>query len=342
VVQPNRARFPRLKGGRLRFLPPEYFDRLMIDVDGIRRTYWIPSEPPAGAPGSIGPTPPAASGDGVGAGSGEPPPLLIALHGYNSSGSRLAWWSGLDKRGPPAGFRCVFPDALKTIWDDHGCGRRDGADDPAFIARLIDHLGQTGAADPNRVVLTGVSSGATFAERLVRTGAISVKGMALVVGTARVASRDVTPIAGPATDVLLVAGTGDPILPYEGGAARGPVARLAMKGVDQMLLDPSGHESVAPETLMADWVAANVCAMTPSVEALPPTDENFAVDRLRWASAAGGDPAVTLYRIAGGGHGWPSARQYLPARMLGRIPQGFDATGIVLEFARAVVSRPDR
>lgn len=281
------------------------------------RTYWTPDSPAGSLVAPLS----------------DPPPLLIALHGLSSSGSRLAWWSGLGDRGPLTGFRCIFPDALGTVWDDHGCGRVDGADDPAFIVALIDHLAQTGQADPRRVVLTGVSSGGTFAERLVRAGAVNADGLALVTGTARVASRDHTPLAAANIDVLLIAGTGDPILPYEGGAGRGPVGRAAVKNVGDALLDGSGHDSVAPEQLMADWVAASGCRTPPLVQALAPTAENFPVVRSVWAPAAPGGPTVELYRIDGGGHGWPNARQYLPARLIGRIPQGFDATGIVLQFA---------
>jgi polyhydroxybutyrate depolymerase len=323
-IKPRRAGRPRWRRGKLRFLPPQYFDRRSLDVDGIARTYWVPLDPPIEA---------------VAAALSDPPPLLIALHGLNSSGSRLAWWSSLDSRGPLAGFRCVFPDALRTVWDDHGCGRVDGADDPAFIAALIDHLAGTGQADPRRVVLTGVSSGATFAERLARTGAVNVDGLALVTGTARVASRRHTPLAGADTDVLLIAGTDDPMLPYEGGAARGRLGRATLKDVREVLLDGSGHDSVAPEQLMADWIAANGCRTPPLVQSLAPTAENFPVVRLAWAPEASGGATVELYRIEGGGHGWPNGRQYLPARMIGRIPQGFDATGIVLRFACAAFDR---
>jgi polyhydroxybutyrate depolymerase len=327
-TQRNRVRL-NLHRGRLRLRPPEYFERSEIEVGGIIRSYWMPPAAAADQAGSRS----------AGEGCGGPPPLLVALHGLNSSGSRLAWWSGLDRRGPLAGFHCVFPDALETIWDDHGCGRRDGADDPAFIAALIRHLGETGVADPGRVVVTGVSSGATFAEHLVRSAAVDVAGLALVVGTTRAASHRRTRIGNPDTDMLLIAGTGDPIVPYEGGLSRGPLGRRSLKQVKAMLLDPSGHEAIAPEALTSEWAAASGCLQTPATEGLPPTEEGFSVDRAQWLPGVPSGPGVTLYRIAGGGHGWPSAKQYLPRRYLGRIPQGFDATGTVLGFARVAVSR---
>jgi polyhydroxybutyrate depolymerase len=197
---------------RRRVRPPAYEDRKAIDIHGVRHTYWV--------------APPIADPSGVG--DRGPLPLLVGLHGLGSSGSRLTRWTGLDVRGPGAGFLCVFPDALGTIWDDHGCGRRDRADDPAFIAALMARLVRTGAADPERVVLTGVSSGAMFVERLARTDVAQAAGIALVTGTARPASQARSRILSLRTAVLLIVGTAD--LDFAGdatarsGAGRAQVA----------------------------------------------------------------------------------------------------------------------
>jgi hypothetical protein len=71
----------------------------------------------------------------------------------------------------------------------------------------------------------------------------------------------------------------------------------------------------------------------PSLEALPRLAGDLAVDRLSWT--APGRRPVVVYRTAGGGHGWPSGPQYLPARFAGRMARHLDATGILLDFARA-------
>ena len=55
--------------------------------------------------------------------------------------------------------------------------------------------------------------------------------------------------------------------------------------------------------------------------------------RLTWS--APGCPPVVLYRIEGGGYGWPGGPQFLPARFVGRIPRRFDATGILLDLVTA-------
>ncbi len=65
----------------------------------------------------------------------------------------------------------------------------------------------------------------------------------------------------------------------------------------------------------------------PNIEHL----DSQAADRLTWSGP--GRPGVTLYRLIGAGHGWPGFRQYMPAWLIGRIPQDFDATAVALEFA---------
>jgi len=48
-----------------------------------------------------------------------------------------------------------------------------------------------------------------------------------------------------------------------------------------------------------------------------------------------GCPPVVLYRIEGGGHGWPGGPQYLPARVIGRVPRHLDASEILLDMVTA-------
>ncbi len=63
------------------------------------------------------------------------------------------------------------------------------------------------------------------------------------------------------------------------------------------------------------------------------------MERLTWPGPDGPAtvPAATLYRIVGGGHTWPGGVQYLPARIVGPVATGLDATGIMLDFVRGSV-----
>jgi polyhydroxybutyrate depolymerase len=289
-----------------------------IDIDGIERTYWVPSDQPRA-----------------------PAPLLIAFHGLGMTGRKLALWTGLAERGPAAGFATAFPDALGRVWDDHGTVRRDGGDDIAFVDTLITRLRNTGAAGGRPVFLVGLSNGAAFAERVARTAAVDLAGVALVAGTAREASRTRTP--APLRPVALVAilGTADKSFPFEGGRSRSKFRRQASLRVRLALADTSGHEVVAAQTLLDDWTQVNGVAGESAASRLDPGPGDPSVTRLTWAEATPPSNAtarpVVLYRVEGGGHGWPGARQVLTAKLFGRIPKRFDATGTVLEFARVAL-----
>jgi polyhydroxybutyrate depolymerase len=87
---------------------------------------------------------------------------------------------------------------------------------------------------------------------------------------------------------------------------------------------------VSVEMVARDWAAGNGIGGEPAVSQLPVAAGDPPVTRLTW-SAPGCLPVV-LYRIEGGGHGWPGGPQFLPARVVGPIPRHLDATGILLEM----------
>jgi poly(3-hydroxybutyrate) depolymerase len=94
-----------------------------------------------------------------------------------------------------------------------------------------------------------------------------------------------------------------------------------------------GQLPLAGLFLVVDWAAGNGISGDPVSERLASAPGDPPVTRLTWS--APGCPRVVLYRIEGGGHGWPGGPQCLPARFVGPIPRHLDATGILLELVRA-------
>jgi polyhydroxybutyrate depolymerase len=98
--------------------------------------------------------------------------------------------------------------------------------------------------------------------------------------------------------------------------------------------DRPAERRVAPvEAVARDWAADNGITGEPAVEHLPEAAGDPPTTLLTW-SAPGCLPVV-LYRIEGGGHGWPGVPQFLPARVTGPIPRHLDATGILLDQVTA-------
>jgi polyhydroxybutyrate depolymerase len=285
-------------------------ERGTLEVAGVERGYWLARAE-------------AARG-----------PLLMALHGSGTSGRDIATlFSGLATRGPAAGVTVVFPDGWDGVWHIARPPAGEPAlDDAAFLAALAGQLAGPGVP----VVLAGISNGGGFAEHMARHGLLPLAGLFLVAGTLREFSRQGCPVPRQKTAVTIMAGTADPLAPYYGGplAARGMVGRTLRRRAKRHGDLPAERRMAAVETVAGDWAAGNGIGGGPAVEQLPGVAGDPPATRLTWA--APGCPPVVLYRIEGGGHGWPGGPQFLPARVVGPIPRQLDATGILLDLVRAV------
>jgi polyhydroxybutyrate depolymerase len=305
-------------------------DRGEIGVAGVRRSYWLARA--ARRPGQA------------------PPPLLIALHGSGADGKGMAWFTGLARRGPAAGVTVVFPDGWKGGWHPaQPPAEVPDLDDARFLSDLAGHLEGLGAASSWPVFLTGVSQGARYAEHVARHGLLPVTGLFLVAGTGLEFSRRLAPVPQLRAAMTLVIGTGDRTTPYAGG-------RLTRAGLSGLILkrraarhgERPGEDIVTgAEELVADWVRANGITgngrpAVPVVTELPmPSPDDPPVTRKTWTKP--GCHPVTLYRIEGGGHGWPGGPQFMPPRIIGPIAKHLDATGLLLDMAeRETAHAPGR
>jgi poly(3-hydroxybutyrate) depolymerase len=262
-------------------------------------------------------------------------------------GRALARRSGLARRGPATGVTTVFPNSWKGAW--HAIrppDREPDLDDVLFLSALSSHLEVLGAAESWPVFIAGIAQGALFAEHVTRHGLLPVAGLFLVAGSALEVSRRLAPVPRLHTTMTMIMGTGDRVVPYRGG-------RLSRRGVSGMLGrrravrhgELPGEDVVAgADDIAAEWAAGNGIGpgTPPQVEELPGDRADLPVTRTAWT--APGCRPVTLYRINGGGHGWPSASQPAPARAFGPaftetaagggpIARGLDATGLLLGMA---------
>lgn len=306
-------------------------ERGTIDVAGIQRTYWLARARRAPEADGHQDAPVQHGPDGTGRAHA---PLLIALHGSGMDGRSMAHYTGLARRGPAAGITTVFPDGWKGMWHTaRPPGRVPGLDDPLFLSALASHLEVRGAAESWPVFLSGVSNGAWFAEHVARHALLPVAGLFLVAGTALEVSRRHAPRPLLRARTVVIMGTGDPWVPYLGG-------RLTRHGLPGVILkrrafqhgERPGEDVVAgAEDVAADWARGNGIRTRPDIEELPGDQADLPVTRKTW-SAPGCRP-VTLYRISGGGHGWPGGPQIVPARVAGQVTRNLDATGILLDMA---------
>jgi polyhydroxybutyrate depolymerase len=197
-----------------------------------------------------------------------------------------------------------------------------GTDDAAFLLALVDRFVASGVADPKRIYVTGISNGGAMTMSLAcrhgeRFAAAASVIMSLTPGMAAAC------MPAPRLPMLLMNGTADPLIPYDGG--RGLIGR-------------GGTPYWASPDTLAFWRRANGCEPGDgTIEALPDRDmqDGSTVTRIGSHCPAGTD--VQLVRIDGGGHRMPGrdedARQ--PRRvdaLLGRQNRDVDGPELIWAF----------
>jgi polyhydroxybutyrate depolymerase len=203
-------------------------------------------------------------------------------------------WPLVAKR---EGFAVVFPDGLNHAWADARTkagpalrGPPEGTDDVAFIAKLVEKLVTDGTADPKRVYVAGISNGGAMAMTLVCARAdLFAAGASVIMNLNDEAA--VTCHPSRPLPMLLMNGTADPLIPYEGG--RGS-SYFAAEGF------------WSTEETFAFWRKLNGCETDDAeVTELPdraPADQST-VTRISSRCPEGHD--VVLYRVNHGGHRMP-------------------------------------
>jgi polyhydroxybutyrate depolymerase len=227
----------------------------------------------------------------------KPAPLVIVLHGNTQTGADMMTrtaWPLFAKRDQ---FAVVFPDGLNHAWADlRQSGNRAGGappqdtDDVAFIAGLVEKLVADGRADPKRVYITGISNGGAMAMTLACARAELFAAAASVIMNLTDEAAERCHPSRP-VPILMMNGTADPLIPYEGG-----------RGASRFAAD--GFWS-ATQTLQF-WRRTNGCetedAAVTDFDDRNPSDQST-VTRIESRCAPGRD--VVLYRINGGGHRMP-------------------------------------
>ena len=244
-------------------------------------------------------------------------PLLFVLHGSAGSGEDMIAITqhGFEKIADKEKFIVVYPDALERRWNE-----QDGtADDAGFLLAIAGKLAAESLIDKKHIFIAGISNGGMMAQRLACEHADRIAGIATVAGTLPEKLAGVCKPARP-VPVLVIHGTDDPIVPWNGG----PVAGFAEFGIVL-----SGPETVAI------WTANNRCrgaAVTTTPADRDPQD-GTRIRIERYADCAGG-AAVSLFMVEGGGHTWPGGFQYLPERFIGRTTREIDANQVIWDFFR--------
>ncbi len=248
-------------------------------------------------------------------------PVLMVFHGGYGTAAGAERNYGLSGLADTEGFIAVYPQGLGRHWND---GRTDPDDltDVAFVEALLDSLKTRFSIDGSRVYAAGMSNGGIFCHFL------AVKMPGVFAGIAPVCSG----IADPGTDwfapavpthVLIIQGTADPLVPYQGGDIGFRGGRGSVMGTPEameMWRRVNGSFGNQPETVfLPQGSPGDGC--TPV----------FYLYR--------GIRSTALVNIEGGGHVWPGGEQYLPISVIGRACGDFQGGPFIWRFFREAHER---
>lgn len=263
-----------------------------------------------------------------------PAPVVLMLHGAGATAELALGNTGWAAQADAAGFLAVFPEGTPRdpsrppaflqnpqTWND-GSGRghvaRDGVDDVAFLAAILDELVSRDGADADHLHLTGFSNGASLAFRAAAELGDRVASLAPVAGHLWLER----PAPSRPVSLLALFGGADPLNPVEGGEIRTPWGSTEY------------HPPVAGSA--ERWAAAIGCAGPATAETVSDSD---GVRTFRWASC--GDGTEVVLRIVDElGHVWPGGRRLLPERVIGRPSDRLRGAEVIWEFFRRHPRQP--
>ena len=262
--------------------------------------------------------------------SGDPVPLLFSFHGLGSSGQAQEQLTSFAELAEEEGFIVVFPEATELPMDpENPCYENvelvslPGSniqwniglnwslqycaeiDDVGYVSDIIGWFDTEYNIDTSRVYATGMSNGAMFSHYLALMLPDTFAGIAPVCSplTTNMTGLSITPVT-----VILMMGTADPIVPYDGD----PIASIySMNDTVDFWLDV---DEIPLETEPVETVWG------------PTAGDSTVVTRYVYSGGTNGTEVI-LFKVDGGGHTWPGGPLYSP--FVGKVTNHIDGSALI-------------
>jgi polyhydroxybutyrate depolymerase len=229
-------------------------------------------------------------------------PLILVFHGSKQTGESHRRFTGrsLDTLAAEGRAVVAYLDGYRSNWNDARVqsafpARRENVDDIAFARAVVSSLARSHRIDTGSVVAVGFSNGGQMVIRLLHEAAELLAGAVIVAATmperenfaAEFSDRTDHPVP-----VAIVAGTADPIIPFQGGR---------MPWWARKVFTIGGRTLSAVGT--AEYFARRNGITTPPRRTEPAVPTKLPVETLAYREDR--RPPVTLYVVRGGGHTVP-------------------------------------
>ncbi len=239
----------------------------------------------------------------------QPRPTLIILQSTGGAVLRTRRNLGFEEAIRSQGVAIVYPDAADGRWDL--TGPRDVQALRDLIRKLVDQR----IADRRRVYLLGVSTGGMLALRAACEHAEGFAGVGSLIGplpqSAAASCKPSRPVP-----IILLAGTADPFVPFNGGQAN---------------LRDFKEPVLSAEATLGPFKAADGCgdvaAPTTFADRDPHDNSRVTLETFKGCKAP-----VELVRVDGGGHSVPGRGRGTDRDPTGPHNNDVDGARLIWEF----------
>jgi polyhydroxybutyrate depolymerase len=265
-----------------------------------------------------------------------PTPVVVLLHGRPSNGAGMAFMTGMNDVAENNNFIVVYPDGLDNEWnaqfdisasDISLTGRRSTLpqDDVGFLKTLMRDLAEDFNVDASRLYLGGFSNGGFMTYRMACSAGDTFAAFAAVGGNLYVELSRYCARSDP-TAILIMNGTADPSVPYEG----------------VLVPNPEGGEPIRISIGVQDAVSAfarrNGCELAGTSTTFAEQGQSPGTHVIRFVPHNCQRADLIFYLINGGGHTWPGHPRL--QTVLGATNMDMDAGEVIWDFFSAHTLSP--
>ena len=226
-------------------------------------------------------------------------PLVLNLHGLNSSATFQQNYTQFDDIADSLGFIVVYPNGTSNSWTSIGNSDVD------FLSSLVDSI-RTEYSTNNCLFVTGFSQGGFMTYKFANNTPHTVTAIAVGSGNMSFALQNASASA-PQIPIMHFHGTEDNIVSYDGTVLISPV-----------------------DSTIQWWVNHNNCNTAPVVSNITNSNltDGSTVEKYYYDGGSNGSE-VTLYKVIDGGHTWSGAT---PIPAFGSTNQDINQSAIIGSF----------
>ena len=262
-------------------------------------------------------------------------PLVLILHGGGGNPLQVAKHTKFQALAEKHGFVVIFPKGLNKHWND---GRKVKAhekqdreiSDIKFIRQLVKEAVTKYNIDPRNVFAAGISNGGFMCQRLAVEASDIFAAVVSVAASLQERWKDTKPTGK--ISIMLINGTADPLVPYNGGTVsiKFPLLGITLKR----------GKIISTDQTIEYWLKNNDLKVTPVIVNLKDLDLKDGCHAVRydWQTKAL-RPKVVLIKVVNGGHTWPGKKRNLSKRRVSKICQDFDASKTIWMFFDSLIPK---